>query len=105
MSANAVASIQYSNVPGFPAGSAVDHIEVTVQGAAPGALPITQSVPPDTASVTFTALADDTYTVTVEAVDAANSVFGTPVTGSFTSSTVGSTVTLSLPASVTAAQQ
>jgi hypothetical protein len=103
MSANAVASIQYSDVPGFPPGSAIDHIEVTVQGAAPGAAPITQNVAPGTTSVTFNSLPDDSYTISVEAVDANNNVFGTPVTGTFSISTVG-TVTLSLPSAVSAGQ-
>ena len=96
--ASAVLAITYAEVPGFPAGSVVDHIVATVTGAASSS----QSVAPGTSSVSFS-LAAGSYTFSVQAADASGAFFGSPVTGSFTI-TAPATVSLSLPASVTATQ-
>lgn len=98
---NAIASIVYTDVPGFPAGSVVDHVVVTVTSSGASQ---SQNVPPGTTSVTFENLADGDYTLSVAGVDASGNTLGTPATGSFTLSTGPTTVTLSLPASVTASQ-
>ena len=98
---NAVLAILYSLVPGFPAGSVVAHISASITGAVTPV--ITQSVPPDTASITFANVPADTYTFSVAAMDASGNTFGTAVTGTFTI-TAPATVSLNLPSSVTASQ-
>ena len=50
---NAVVTIAYSDVPGFPADAAVDHITVTCAGSNPANSARAQAVPPSTATVTF----------------------------------------------------
>ena len=99
---NAVLTVAYSDVPGFPAGSAVASILVSVTDTSvtpPTA--VTQTVSPGTTAVTFANLAAGTYSVSVAAQDASNAVLGTPVTGTF-DVPVPATVTLTLPASVSA---
>lgn len=101
---DAVASISYSDVPGFPAGTSVGSIEVTVTPS--GGTPILQSVAPGTTSVTFTGLADGNYTADAQAVGADDSLLGSPVSTTFTiASGGGGTVTLSLPSGLSVAQQ
>jgi hypothetical protein len=95
-------AIVYTDVPGFPAGSVVDHIVATVTGTA-NTTPVTQNAPPGTASIVFPSLPADTYTFSVGGTDAAGTVFGTAVTGSFTI-TEPTTVTLSLPSTVDVTQ-
>jgi hypothetical protein len=96
--ANEVGAITYADVPGFPAGTVVDHILVTATDAAiPPVNPmLTQSVPEGTATVTFTGIAFGAYTFSVQAETAAGQPLGTAVTGKFT--VVAPVVTLSLPA-------
>lgn len=95
--------ISYTDVPGFPAGSIVDHIVVTVTGTAAGnTLPNMQAVPPGTASVTFDLIADD-YTVSAQGFAADGTGFGKPVSTTFTI-TAAATISLSLPATVSATQ-
>jgi hypothetical protein len=99
-------AISYAPVPGFPAGSAVAGIQVTVTGTAPGnTTPIVQTVAPFTLNVAFPLTVADTYTYSVQAIDAATppDTFGDAVTGSFTI-TAPVTVTLTLPSSVVASQ-
>jgi hypothetical protein len=98
-------AISYAPVPGFPAGSAVAGIQVTVTGSLPGSVPIVQTVAPFTLNVDFPLTVADTYTYSVQAVDAATppDTFGDAVTGSFTI-TAPVTVTLTLPSSVVASQ-
>jgi len=99
-------AISYADVSGFPAGSAVAAIQATVTGTAAGnTTPIVQSVAPGTASVVFALTVADTYTYSVVAVDSATppNEYGSPVTGSF-AITAPATVTLSIPATVTASQ-
>lgn len=91
-------AVAYSPVAGFPAGSKVDHIAVSITGSTP-ANSMNQNVAPDTASVVFNNVTADTYSFSVSAVDAAGNTFGTPVTGTFTA--VDTTVTLSLPSAAT----
>jgi hypothetical protein len=100
---NALISLVYSVIAGFPAGSVVDHILVTVTGATAGATPLSQKLAPDASSVTFANLPADTYTVTAQGFPAIGAGFGTPAGTTFTI-TAPATVSLSLPATVTAAQ-
>jgi hypothetical protein len=95
---NALASISYAPVEGFPVGSVVDHIVVTITGANTPAQ--TQNVAPGTGVVDFANVPADSYGFSVAAVDAAGNTFGTAVTGTFTI-TAPQTVTLSLPSAVT----
>ena len=99
---NALGSITYADVPGFPAGSVVSTIAVTLIGTA-NTTPIVQDLAPGTASVEFANIAADTYAFTVAGQDASGNVFGTAVTGTFTI-TAPATVTLSLPVTVTFTQ-
>jgi len=100
---NAVFAVVYSKVAGFPEGSVVTNIKVTITGAATAA--ITQDVAPDTADVTFANVPPDTYTFSISAIDASGNVFGTPVTTDASGNATfvvaaPATVTLSLPSSV-----
>lgn len=101
--ANAVLSISFGDVPGFPAGSIVDHVLVTASAVDPANSPAAQSVAPATASVTFANLNADTYTFTAQAFPAAGSGFGAPVSVVFTI-TAPATVSLSLPSDMSASQ-
>ena len=98
---NANVSITYADMPGFPAGSIVDHIVVTVVGTV-NTLPNMQAVPPGTASVTFDLIADD-YTVSAQGFGADGTAFGKPVSTTFTI-TAPATISLSLPFTLTATQ-
>ena len=99
-----ILACSYTNVPGFPEGSAIANIVATVTGTLPGnTTPVVQKGAPDDSAFTFPGLPFDTYTYSVAGVDAAGNVFGTPVTGSFTL-VAPVTVSLSLPSAVTATQ-
>jgi hypothetical protein len=103
---NLALAISYAPIDGFPAGSAVAAIQVTVTGTTVGnTTPIVQSVAPGTSTISFPLTVADTYTYSVSAVDAATPPddFGTAVTGSFVI-TAPVTVTLTLPSSVVASQ-
>jgi hypothetical protein len=98
--------VSYADVPGFPPGSAVAAIQVTVTGSAPGnTTPLVETVPPGTAEVAVPLTVADTYTYAVQAIDAATppNSYGSPISGSF-SITAPVTVSLSLPSSVAASQ-
>lgn len=90
-------NVSYADVGGFPAGSAVDHITVSISATQ------SQDVPAATASVSFADVAPGDYTATASAKDATGAVLGTPATASFTV-VAPATVTLSLPATVTVTQ-
>jgi hypothetical protein len=92
----------YEGVPGFPAGSSVDHIAIAITGATPGNS-ASQSVPPGTTSVSFPDVVADTYSFNIQAQAADNSSLGSAVTGTFTI-TGAQTVTLSIPQSASFAQ-
>ena len=96
-----IITLGFSDVPGFPEGSAVDHIRLEVVGLVTAAT--SQAVPVGTTSVDYTFPAADTYTVTVSGVSAAGVVYGTAVSTVFVVAPVTVTVTLSLPSSVTVA--
>ena len=100
---NAILSIVYAPVPGFPAGSVVANILATITGSAAGSTPIVQTGAPGATSIEFANVAADTYTYSVSGEDASGNTYGTAVTGTFTI-TAPATVTLSLPSSVTVAQ-
>lgn len=95
-----VISVTYAPVDGFPAGSAVDHIAITVTD--PNAVATGINVPADTASAPFDATIVGTYNVTAQAVAADGSVFGTAVNTTFVVA-APATVTLSLPSAVSVA--
>lgn len=94
-------TISYADVPGFPAGSAVANINVTVSNPDATVQPV-QSLPPATTSATFTATQVGNYGISVQAVDATGAALGPAVTATF-SVQAPSTVTLSLPSSITVA--
>jgi len=91
-------TIGYTDVPGFPAGTAVDHYRLRVVGLV---TPET-SQPVTGTSVDYTFPGPDTYTVGVAGVGATGTVLGTEVTTTFVVA-APVTVTLSLPSSVTVA--
>jgi hypothetical protein len=92
-----IIAVSYAPVDGFPAGSAVDHIAITVTD--PSAVATVINVAPDTASAPFDATIVGNYNVTAQAVAADGSVFGTPVSATFVV-VAPVTVTLSLPSAV-----
>lgn len=96
-----VASIVYSDVPGFPPGSAVAAINVVVTPDGGPANPAVQA-PPGSTSVDLGVLAVGGYSFSVFATDANSAILGTPVTGTF-SVAAPSTISLSLPSSVSMA--
>lgn len=98
---NAVMTVVYSLIGGFPAGSVVANVVASITGAATPV--VSQTVAPGTATIAFDNVPADTYTYSVQAVDASNNTFGTAVTGTFTI-TAPTTVTLSLPSSVVVVQ-
>jgi hypothetical protein len=101
---NAVFSITYAKVDGFPAGTVVDHIAVSITDVSTTpSTTVTQNLPPDSGSATFVNVAAGDYTFSVSGQDATNTVLGTAVAGKF-SITAPATVTLSLPATASAAQ-
>ena len=99
-----VATLVYSDVTGFPTGSVVDHILVTLTGTN-SVNNQSQSVAPSTATVTFSTVAADTYTVSAQAFPATGAGYGTAVVSAPVTSTGPVTITLSLPASVSAVAQ
>jgi len=99
----AIVTIAYSDVAGFPAGSVVDHVAVSITNTTDSPpVSSTQNVAPGTGTVTFPNLDPGSYTYSISAQDASNSVYGTAVTGTFTIS-APATVTLSIPATATVA--
>lgn len=96
-------ALTYSDVPGFPVGSAVAQIVATLLGSAPGATKVSAAVGPAAAAIEFANVAADTYTYTVSNVDAAGNVLGSVVTGSFTVTTP-QTISLSLVTGAVASQ-
>lgn len=99
--ANAVFAVAYSDVPGFAAGTVLDHVAVSISDTS--AIPptvTTQNVAPGTASVTFANLDVGSYTYTITNQDAANATLGSVVTGSFTVS-APATISLSLATGAT----
>ena len=100
---NGILSIDYATISGFPAGSVVSGILVTLTASVAANSPPAQTVAPSTPSVIFLNLAADTYAYSVVAVNAAGDSFGTPVTGTLII-TSPATVSLSLPSTVSATQ-
>jgi len=99
---NAVLTIGYTDVPGFPPGSVVASILASIMNQNAGTPPETQTLPPGTVQATFGPLDPGDYSVLVQAVDANGSPLGGAATGSF-NVPAPATVTLSLPTSVGAA--
>jgi hypothetical protein len=104
-------NLTYANTPGFPAAAVVAAILLSAVGAsAANATPVTQTVAPGTASVTFANLPADTYTFTATPVDVnGNPLVAagyTPPTASLTVAAGtgggGSTVSLNVPTGLTA---
>jgi predicted ABC-type sugar transport system permease subunit len=92
-------NITYTAVPGFAATESVASIEVQVIGTVV-ANNQTLSATPGQAAVAITFAASDTYTITVQGVDASGNLLGTAATTSYTAP-APVTVTLNLPSSVT----
>lgn len=86
--------ISYGPFPA-PAGTVVSSIVVTFVGSNP-ANSQTQTVAPGTTAVVAT-LADDTYTVTAQAFDAANQAVGPAASETFT---ILTTTTVQIPVSL-----
>jgi len=102
---NAAVTLAYADTPGFPAGSVVDHVFVMATASNPANSPPPQIVAPGTDSVTFDDLAPDTYQISAQAFPVTGPGFGQSATTSITIAAVGPvTVSLSLPASVSATQ-
>lgn len=100
---NAQLALTFAQTPGFPAGSAVDHITVTAVAGNPANSPPPQSVPPGTAQVTFQNLTPDTYEFSAQGFPATGPGFGNPATASLTITST-QTVSLSLPSALSATQ-
>lgn len=86
-----------------PAGSVVDHIEVSATATNAANNPPSQSIPPGQTTVTFASLNPDTYTFSAQAFPATGAGFGAPVTATLTIVSTA-TVTLSVPGTITATQ-
>lgn len=100
---NAVVTVTYASQSGFPAGSIVDHITVVATASNPANSPAPQSVPPNTASVTFANLTPDVYTIVAQAFPATGAGWGTAVSTTITITSIA-TVSLMLPAALSASQ-
>lgn len=92
-------AITYADVPGFPEGTVLDHISVSVTDAAGTSL--TQTVAPGTGEVDFPDLQAGNYAVVVVGNDASGAALGTPVQAGFIINGI-TTVTISLPSTVVA---
>lgn len=98
-----VGVITYADVPGFPAGTSVDHIVVSVTDTSVSpTTTVSQNIPAGTLSVSFD-LDAGSYTYTVAGVDGSGVVLGSPAQGSF-AVTAPATVTLSLPSAASFSQ-
>jgi hypothetical protein len=93
-------SVVYADVPGYPEGSVVDHILVTLTASGNAANSQSASVAPGTASVSFDNVQPDTYTASVQAFPATGAGYGTAVASNSIMVAAPVTVTLSLPASL-----
>ena|SRR6266704_1113269 len=92
-------AVVYADVPGFPVGTSVSAVKVTITDTSGNAT--SQSVAPGTNSVSFENVAAGDYLMSVQALDQNGVGLGTAVTGSF-NVPAPSTITLSLPQSATA---
>jgi len=97
-------SVTYAPVSGFAPNTVVGSIVAALTGTNP-ANNQSQSVSPGTTSVVFANVQPDSYGYSVQAFDSATppNPLGSAVTGTF-AVTAPQTITLSLPASVTASQ-
>lgn len=94
---NANMAITYGPVGGFPLGTVLDHLRMTITGVSTPAQ--SQSVPPNTSPIVFASVPADTYTYLLESIDSTGAVLATRG-GSFTVA-APATVTLQLPGAVT----
>ena len=92
-------TLGFTDTPGFPEGSVVDHIRLDVVGLVTPAT--SQAVAVGVTGVEYTFAVPDTYTVTVSAISPAGTVYGTAVSTVFVREPV--LVTLSIPSTVTVA--
>jgi hypothetical protein len=94
-------NISYSDVPGFPEGTVVDHVLVSLVATTNTNNNQSQSVPNGTTAAVFT-LNPDTYTVSVWGVSAGGQHLGSPATATFVvAAPVPVTITVNLPTGVT----
>jgi len=101
---NAVLTLTYADsTPSFPEGTVIDHIVVgiTDTSASPPVSSTTNVAPGTTSPITFLNVAPGTYTASAQAVDASGAALGGAATTTFTVA-APTTVSLSLPASITA---
>ena len=101
MATSATCTITYALVPGFPAGSVVDHILITCKGVVSGVQPPLQ-LAPGALTANYDVPVADTYTFTAQGMPLTGAGFGTPVTATLVI-TAATTVSLSLPSAMTAA--
>lgn len=95
----ALIAVAFASVPGFPPGTTIDHLQATLSGAADSS----QSVPPDATSLVFDNLPAGGYSISLVAIGSDGANLGTPATTTFTL-TDTSSISLSLPATLTATQ-
>lgn len=102
--ATASVTMSYSAVGGFPAGTIVANIHVQLVAQNNAANSQDKLVAPQTASVQFTNVGADTYTVVATAVDSSSNILGSSATSS--AFTVNApTVSVIVPVSVTVSVQ
>jgi len=90
-------AIVFANVDGFPAGSAVDQLVLSISGPEAS----TQSLPANASTATVTINTAGDYSATVQAVDATGAHLGVAASATF-SIAAPATVTLSLPSALSA---
>jgi hypothetical protein len=94
-------AIVYAQVPGFPVNTTVASQSLIITKP-DGTTDTPISVPVGATSASYTAALAGNYTASLQALDANNNPLGTAVNAPFTVSTAGTTVSLSLPSSLTA---
>jgi hypothetical protein len=94
----AVLAITYQlSAPTFAAGTVIDHLAVSITGSVTPV--VSQSVSPLAPTATFANVVPDTYTASVQAMDASGNALGAPATTTFVVS-APATISLNLPSAV-----
>lgn len=100
---NIEATIEYgAPTPGFPAGSVIAGILVTLAGTLGSSQ--NQTLAPTATGCAFTVSVADTYTATAVAVSAAGDTFGIAVSSTPLVVTGAATISLTLPSAISLAQ-
>lgn len=100
---NLNAAVSYDVVPGFPQGTVLDHIVVSLAATNP-ANNQSKSAAANAPSVSFANVPADTYTVSVQGAQASGAVLGTPVSQNITITQPVVTISLNLPSALTLSQ-